>query len=72
MSSESAKRLRRRGTHAAWVGCRSLVLAFLGTSQAAVTILQNVFDSSQLTWLSQAGATRTLLPAHLRVVSTSR
>jgi hypothetical protein len=61
-----------RGVHAAWLACRSLVLPFLGPSQTAVTKLKNVFDSSQLTAVSHSGATKTLLPAHLFVVSTSR
>ena len=52
--------------------CRSVVLPFLGPSQTAVAIQKNVFDSSHLTWVSHSGATKTFLPAHLFVVSTSR
>lgn len=67
-----AERSRRRYIPATRVACRSLVLPFLGPSQTAVAIQKNVFDSSQLTWVSHSGATKTLLPAHLFVVSTSR
>ena len=70
--AESTKRSRGRYIPAARVGCRSLVLPFLGPSQTAVAILKNVFDSSQLTSVNHAGDTNTFLPTHRFSVSTSR